>query len=96
MRTNLSCRLGLIDNGQYKSTNRPLFLVPHKRSHGTKTTLETLGMLLPNALKMKMRATKDTMAPALVADCIGGTKCASVQSCGTLRIPILSCLIGKE
>ncbi len=29
MRTNLSCCLGLIDNGQYKSTNRLLVLVPH-------------------------------------------------------------------
>ncbi len=29
MRTNLACRLGLINNGQHKSTNRLLFLVPH-------------------------------------------------------------------
>ncbi len=34
MRTNLSCCLGLIDNGQYKSTNRLLVLVPHERPHG--------------------------------------------------------------
>ncbi len=37
MRTNLSCclgSLGLIDNGQYKSTNRLLVVVPHDRPHG--------------------------------------------------------------
>ncbi len=34
MRTNLSCCLGLTDNGQYKSTNRLLVLVPHERPHG--------------------------------------------------------------
>ncbi len=33
MRTNLSCCLRLIDNGQYKSTNRLLVVVPHERSH---------------------------------------------------------------
>ena len=35
IRTNLSCCLGLIDNGQYKSTNRLLVLLPHERPHGT-------------------------------------------------------------
>ncbi len=36
MRTNpdLLCCLGLIDNGQYKSTNRLLVVVPHERPHG--------------------------------------------------------------
>ncbi len=49
--------------------------VPHERSHGITTMLENVCMLLPKALKM--RAIKDTMA--LVADSIGGTKCASAQ-----------------
>ncbi len=70
MRTNLSCCLGLIDNGQYKSTNRLLVVVPHERSHGIMRILKHLCMLLPKALRM--RAIKDTMA--LVADSIGGTK----------------------
>ncbi len=70
MRTNLSCCLGLIDNGQYKSTNRLLVVVPHERPHGIMSILKNLCMLLPKALKM--RAIKDTMA--LVADSIGGTK----------------------
>ncbi len=69
MRTNLSCCLGLIDNGQYKSTNR-LVVVPYERPHGFMSILKNLCMLLPKALKM--RAIKDTMA--LVADSIGGTK----------------------
>ncbi len=34
MRTNLSCCLGLIDNGLHKSTNRLPVLVPHEISHG--------------------------------------------------------------
>ncbi len=34
IRTNLSCCLGLIDNGQHRSTNRLLVLVPHERPHG--------------------------------------------------------------
>ncbi len=76
MRTNLSCCLGLIDNGQYKSTNRLLVVVPHERSHGIMRILKNLCMLLPKALKM--RAIKDTMA--LVADSIGGTKGAPAQS----------------
>ncbi len=75
MRTNLSCCLGLIDNGQHKSTNRLLVLVPHERSHGIMRILENLCMLLLKALKM--RAIKDTMA--FVADSIGGTKCAPAQ-----------------
>ncbi len=76
MRTNLSCCLGLIDNGQHKSTNRLLVLVPHERFHGIMRILENLYMLLPKALKM--RAIKDTMA--LVTDSIGGTKCAHGQA----------------
>ena len=68
MRTNLSCCLGLIDNGQYKRTNRLLVVVPHKRPHGIMRILKNLCMLLPKALKM--RAIKDTMA--LVADSIVG------------------------
>ncbi len=75
MRTNLSCCLGLIDNGQYKSTNRLLVVVPHERPHGIMRILKTLCMLLPKALKM--RAIKDTMA--LVADSSGGTKGAPAQ-----------------
>ncbi len=75
MTTNLSWCLGLIDNGQHKSTNRFLFLVPHERSHDIMRTLENFCMLLPKALKM--RAIKDTMAR--VADSMGGTKCASAQ-----------------
>ncbi len=66
MRTNLSCCLGLIDNGQYKSTNKLLVVVPHEKPHGIMRILKNLCMLLPKALKMKMRATEDTMA--LVAD----------------------------
>ncbi len=75
MRTNLSWCPGFIDNGQQKSTNRLLLLVPNKRAHGIMRILENLCMLLPKALKM--RAIKDTMA--LVTDSIGGTKCASAQ-----------------
>ncbi len=75
MRMNLSWCLGLIGNGQHKSTTRLLFLVPHERPHGIMRTLENPCMLLPKALKM--RTVKDTMA--LVADSIGGTKCASAQ-----------------
>ncbi len=75
MRTNLSCCPGLIGNGQYKSTNRLLVVVPHERSHGIMRILKNLCMLLPKALKM--RAIKDTMA--LVADSIGGTKGAPAQ-----------------
>ena len=70
MRTNLSCCPGLIDNGQYKSTNRLLVVVPHERPHGIMRILKNLCMLLPKALKT--RAIKDTMA--LVADSTGGTK----------------------
>ncbi len=78
--------LGLIVNGQQKSAQRLLLLVPHERSHGIMRTLANLCMLLPKVLKM--RAMKDTMA--LVADSIGGNKmciCANVvapwasQSC---------------
>ncbi len=58
MRTNLSFCLGLIDNGQYKSTNRLLVLVPHD---GIMKILENLCMSLPKALKM--RAIKDTEGP---------------------------------
>lgn len=75
MRTNLSCYMGLMNNGQHKSTNRLLVLVPHERSHGTMTILENLCMLLPKALKTW--AIKDTMA--FVADSTGGTKCAPAQ-----------------
>ncbi len=67
MRTNLSCCLDLIDNGQQKGTNRLLVLVPHENPHGIMRILENLYMLLPKALKMW--AMKDTMA--LVADSIG-------------------------
>ncbi len=81
MRTNLSYCLGLIDNGQYKSTNRLLVLVPHERPHAIMRILGNLGMLLPKALKM--RAIKDTMA--LVADSIGGTKCAPAHMLWHLR-----------
>ncbi len=81
MRTNLSCCLGLIDNGQYKSTNRLLVLVPHERPHGIMRILKNPCMLLPKALKM--RAIKDTMA--LVADSIGGTKGAPAQMSWHLR-----------
>ncbi len=80
-RTNLSSCLGLIDNGQYKSTNRLLVLVPHERPHRIMRTVESLCMLLPKALKM--RAINDTMA--LVADSIGGTKCAPAQMSWHLR-----------
>ncbi len=82
MRTNLSCCLGLSDNGQYKSTNRLLVVVPHERPHGIMRILKTLCMLLPKALKM--RAIKDTMA--LVADSIGGTKGAPAQMSWHLRL----------
>ena len=75
MRTNLSCCLGLIDNGQQKSTNRLLVVVPHERPHGIMRILKNLCMLLPKVLKMW--AIKDTTA--LVADSIGGTKCAPAQ-----------------
>ncbi len=76
MRTNLSCCLGPIDNGQHKSTNRLLIVVPHERPHVIMRILNNLCMLLPKALKM--RATKDTMATmALVTDRMGGTKRAS-------------------
>ncbi len=71
MRTNLSCCLGLIYNGLYKSTNGLLGLVPH----GIMRILETMCMLLSKALKM--RAIRDTMA--LVADSIGGTKWGDEQ-----------------
>ncbi len=81
MRTNPSCRLGLIDNGQHKSTNRLLDLVPHERPHGIMRILDHLYMLLPKALNM--RAIKDTMA--LVANSIGGTKCAPAQMSWHLR-----------
>ncbi len=83
MRTNLSCCLGLIDNGQYKSTNRLLVVVPHKRPDGIMSILKNLCMLLPKALKMKMRAIKHTMA--LVADSIGGTQDAPAQMSWHLR-----------
>ncbi len=61
MRTNLSdrCCLGLIDNGQYKSTNELQVPVPDERpglsavSHGIMRILENLCMLLPKALKMR-------------------------------------------
>ncbi len=75
MRTNLSWSLGLIDNGQHKSANRLLVLVPHETPHGIMRTLENLCILLPKALKMK--EIKDTTA--LVFNCIGGTKCISAQ-----------------
>ncbi len=52
MRTDLSCCLGLIDNGQHKSTNRLLVHVTHQRSHGIMRILENLRML-PKALKMR-------------------------------------------
>ncbi len=55
MRTNLSSCLGLIDNGQYKSTKRLLVLMPHERPHGIMRILEILCMLLPKALKMRER-----------------------------------------
>ncbi len=48
-----------VDNGQHKSTNRLLVLVPHERPHGIMRILENPCMLLPKALKM--RAIKDTM-----------------------------------
>ena len=84
MRANLSgClgSLGLIDNGQHKSTNRILVLVPHDRPHGIMRIPENLCMLLPKALKM--RAFKHTMA--LIANSIGGTKCAPAQMPWHLR-----------
>ncbi len=81
MRTNLSCCLGLIDNGQYKSTNRLLVLVPHDRPHGVMRIPESHCMLLPKALKM--RAIKHTMA--LITDSIGCTKCAPAQMPWHLR-----------
>ncbi len=81
MRTNLSCCPGLIDNGQYKSTNRLLVVVPHERPHGIMSILKNLCMPLPKALKM--RAIKDTMA--LVADSIGGTKGTPAQMSWHLR-----------
>ncbi len=50
MRTNLSCCLGLIDNGQHKSTNRLLVPVPHERSHGIMIIDQTCGVCrqMPN------------------------------------------------
>ncbi len=81
MRTSLSCCLGLIGNGQYKSTNRLLVVVPHVRPHGIMKILKNLCMLLPKALKM--RAIKDTMA--LVADSIGGIRGAPAQMSWHLR-----------
>ncbi len=83
MRTNLSCCPGLTDNGSYKSTNRLLVLVPHERPHGIMRILKNLCMLPPKALKMKMRAIKDTAA--LIADSIGGTKCALAEMSWHLR-----------
>ncbi len=43
MRTNLSCCLGFIDNGQHKSTTRLLVLVPHERSHRIMWKISTGG-----------------------------------------------------
>ncbi len=48
----------LIDNGQQKSTNRLLVLVPHERSHGLMRTMRIMEppcMLLPKALKMRAK-----------------------------------------
>ncbi len=70
-----------IDNGQYKSTNRLLVLVPQERPHGIMRILKNLCMLLPKALKM--RAIKYTMS--LVANSIGGTNCAPSQMSWHLR-----------
>ncbi len=81
MSTNLSCCLGLIDNGQYKSTNRLLVVVPHERPHGIMRIPKIICMLLPKA--PKLRAIKDTMA--LVADSIGGTKGAPAHMSWHLR-----------
>ncbi len=92
MRTNLSCCPGLIDNGQYKSTNRLLVVVPHERPHGIMRILKNLCMLLPKALKM--RAIKDTMA--LVADSIGGTKGAPAQMSWHLRHLNPALLINRQ
>ncbi len=82
----MSCCLGLIDiidNGQHNSTHRLMVLVPHESSHGITRILKNLCMLLPKALKMKLRAIKDTMA--LVANSIGGTKCTPTQLSWHLR-----------
>ncbi len=81
MRTNLSYSLGLIDNGQHKSTNRLLALVPHDRPHGVMRIPENLCMLLPKALKMG--AIKHTMA--FITDSSGRTKCAPAQMPWHLR-----------
>ncbi len=81
MRTNLSQCLGLIDNGQHKSTNRLLVLVPHDRPHGVMRIPENQCMLLPKA--QKMRAIKQTMA--LITDSIGCTECAPAQMPWHLR-----------
>ncbi len=81
MRTNLSYSLGLIDNGQHKSTNRLLVLVPHDRPHGVMRIPENLCMLLLKALKM--RAIKHTMA--FITDSSGRTKCAPAQMSWHLR-----------
>ncbi len=54
--TNLSLCLGLSDNGQQKSTNRLVPLVPHGRPHGIMRFLEILCM--PKLKALKMRATK--------------------------------------
>ena len=87
MRTNPSCSLGLIDNGQQKSTDRLLVLVPHERPHGIMRILKNLYILLPKALKT--RDVKHTMEEeelhyvhtkmALIADSSGGTEFASAQ-----------------
>ncbi len=53
----------------------------HERPLGIMRILENLCMLLSKALEM--RAIKDTMA--LVADSIGGTKCAPAQMSWHLR-----------
>ncbi len=58
--------LGLIDNGQHKSTIRLMVLVAHERSHGIMRILEILCMLLPNSKALKVRAIKGTLEFACV------------------------------
>ncbi len=73
MRTNLSCCLGLIDNGQYKSTNRLLVVVP-LRPHGIMRILKNVCMLLPKALKMRALLAQWTLWISLsLSLCLAGS-----------------------
>ncbi len=68
------------------NTSRSLLLVPHEKSHGIMTTLETPRMLLPKA--RNIRAIKDTMT--LVTDSIG----QPVAQNGWMDLPFLPGRLG--